>query len=302
MYKISKIISKIRIKTVLITLTCVILIASPVILAATTPVVNSISRPKGLSYGVFCMQGRQQPLEASISNSPTSVKFYWKNSYKANMSASSNSTGSWTPSSSDYYRGLYSFGSAYYAYPGNFKVSASNSAGTGTKEIVGYVTRTNLSGYRSYDYNFYYYSEYTNPFRALATGYSAVSHGNGLTYNCLAYVVDIYHMWQWPLDWGNPKTISLDKMLKYMNGTESGNLDGNRRTQGTFYYNGSTSWVPFMTKVIYYDNGHFAKVISYNSDGSPGRVMSKFGHWELIESPYYNSFTSEYGNPKYYFH
>jgi hypothetical protein len=42
MYKISKIISKIRIKTVLITLTCVILIASPVILAATTPVVNRV--------------------------------------------------------------------------------------------------------------------------------------------------------------------------------------------------------------------------------------------------------------------
>lgn len=296
-------VNKSRIKAVIITIVYVLLIATTAVFAATTPVVNSISRPKGSSsYGVFCMQGKSQPLSASISNYPTSVSFYWKDSYKASMYASNDSTGSWTPSSSDYYRGLYPFGSAYYTRPGNFKVSASNSAGTGTREIPGYVTRTNLSNYKNYESYFSYSSEYANQFRAVGTGYSAEYHGTLYTYNCLAYAVDIYYSWQWPVDWGSFNSISLNKMLKYMNGTESGSADGTRRTSGTFYYNGSTSWTPFKTKVIYYDNGHFAKVISYNSDGSPRRIMSKWGHWELIESYSYNPFTSTYGSPKYYFY
>ncbi len=105
----------------------------------------------------------------------------------------------------------------------------------------------------------------------MATGTGVGYHNQTGTYNCLAFAVDITWKWQGPKDWKSRK--KKKKMLRYMNGTESGNLDGLRRTTGTFYNNGKTTWTANTTKVICYQNNmgdyHFAKVVNYKENGEP---------------------------------
>ena len=87
-----------------------------------------------------------------------------------------------------------------------------------------------------------------------------------------------------------------------MLGADNGDGTGTQRTYGTTYSSYSTSWVANETKVIYYNGDHFAKVISYNLDGSPKRIISKWGEAELIMSESYDPFTSyTYGSATYFF-
>jgi len=74
------------------------------------------------------------------------------------------------------------------------------------------------------------------------------------------------------------------------------------RTTGDFYTNASTSFSAYNTKVIFYNGGHVARVSTYNSSGTPAKIMSKWGAAEVIQSANYNPFTSVYGSAVYYFH
>lgn len=125
-----------------------------------------------------------------------------------------------------------------------------------------------------------------------------LSSSSSKTYNCLAYAIDVYDSWQWP--WSGTPTHT--QLVTFMLGTDNGSGTATARTFGTTYDSYSTSWVAYETKAIYYDGNHFAKVISYNSDGSPRRIVSKWGALELIRSDSYDPFTSSsYGDPTYFF-
>lgn len=262
---------------------------------AEAPTIRGITRPYSWqeTTGIYYMQGEDISVATSyMRGTPTSAKVYWLDTEKATLSVSEGYdgiSGTFTPNANDFVWGIYN-GEKLYESPGNIKVEISNAAGTSFREKAGYVTASNYSLYTGIDSSFSYEDEWSNDFYAIATTWQ---NGAG-TYNCLAYAIDDYTEWRWP--WGS--SPSMMDIAEYMLG-----LGEDARTYGTIYDGGcSVIWTPFETKVIYYSGGHFAKVVSYTSEGAPLKIMSKWGSAELILSDSYDPFISEYGDPLYYIH
>ena len=57
-------------------------------------------------------------------------------------------------------------------------------------------------------------------------------------------------------------------------------------------------------ELIWYTGSHFAKVTSYNADGTPKIIQSKWGDAEVIESIGYDVFSTgtPYGSPMKFYH
>ena len=156
--------------------------------------------------------------------------------------------------------------------------------------IQGYVTKLKKYVYEGYDNTFYYISETVNSFKGVATrepDSNKDPHNFSGTYNCLAYSVGITDRWQWAW-YGYPTKNDIEKYMK-----------GTGRTDGWTFNYVRTSYNPYTTKVIYYEGGHFAKVIDYYSNGEPKRIISKWASGELIESSSSAPFNN-YGKPVYY--
>ncbi len=249
--------------------------------------------------GIFYLQGCSLPVTVSYSGTAPTAPFVSWNAVRQNTLTVDTSynliTGTFTPDSSDYLPGIFN-GSAIYSSPANLTVTAANSDGISTISRAGYVTGYPLSGYLYIDPSFSYTDEYTNYFLAIGT---PPSNSNQRKYNCLSYVIDVYDTWTWPWGQNNP---SQTQVVNFMLGYDNGQENGTPRTIGTIYDSFAGRWVAYETKVIYYEGGHFAKVVSYNSDGSPKRIASKWGSLELILSTDYDPFSeATYGSPIYYF-
>lgn len=84
---------------------------------------------------------------------------------------------------------------------------------------------------------------------------------------------------------------------------------------GSYSSRGGDSFIPSTRNgcdVIYYSDsnwgsgsdGHFAKVIAWDSSGNPTMISSKWGMCEIIESSSYDPFnggTNNYGSAKRYY-
>jgi len=114
-------------------------------------------------------------------------------------------------------------------------------------------------------------------------------------YNCLAYSVGIKSYWI--DDTHNKGPINTEEeVTKFM--LKQGNYAGRGGDKLT-----SCKATDFPS-VIYYKGGvhgyHFAKVVSYSSDGTPKEIISKWAGWEVVKSSV--DFTSDsYGKPTLYF-
>lgn len=265
--------TKKRVITILSALT-LILSLSYVVYALSIPTINYQTPNNG---GYF-VQNNSYYVSASVSDSPTSVQLYYNGKapyLQGNLSLSSGTTYSmtWTPTSSTFFVPT-NVGGTWYMPSTNIK--ATNSAGTNYASKDAYVTLNAMSFYRSIDNTFYYNSETDNSFKGVATGYGPAADGTPNTYNCLAYAIGITDHWVWP--WSTNPTFS--DLSSYMS------------SKG---YPTAAQGIQSFAKVIYYQNGHFSKVIAWDIYGTPKTIISKWGCSELMQSSASSPFSSVYG-------
>ncbi len=263
-------------KSILIPLVVLFVLSlSAAVFAASMPGVTFVS-PSYPDYS-YMLQGNSFVYAADVTNSPTSVTMtYSGDTYKSlgSMSLYSGITyrKTWTPSSSDWVKPINTGGTWY--FPGLF-VDGTNSAGTGGAQRLHCKTAAGISTYQNTENGFTYSSPTSNSFRAVGTGQQSVAHNTPNTYNCLAYAVGITDHWEWPWS-GTPTNAQLDSYMS-----------------GKGFSTASSSVLPY-TKVIYYSGDHFSKVTAWSSDGTPTKVMSKWGYAEVVESNGYNTFQGKY--------
>ena len=116
-------------------------------------------------------------------------------------------------------------------------------------------------------------------------------------YNCVAYAMDVYDQWMQcnSSDFDANGQIKVDKLDEYM--FKTGAYTSRPGTQ----YSQRVSSNEFPT-VVYYRNYHFAKVLSWNSNGTPRSTQSKWGQAEVVNTYGYNVYTYDsYGYPDYYY-
>lgn len=281
----------------------IVLITSIVVYAISLPTVTFTSPT---TYRYFVPDRNDLLIKATITQYPTSVKYYYNNVEKGSLSLYASPdiyAAIWRPVAgttaaltSDWVKGTLksTLGQYWWDMP-KLKVAGTNTSGTGYSEINTYISHGNILYYRQGDTNFYYNTPEDNLFIDVATGSYPVAHNTAGTYNCLAYSVDILNMWQWPTSWGSdPNAISISTIADYMKDTYR---------EGANYFNATTTYTAFTTKVIYYSGGHFAKVVAYDSTGKPSKVRSKWSCDEVIESRSFDPFTAAtYGAPKYFFY
>ena len=178
-----------------------------------------------------------------------------------------------------------------------FSINVTDNGVLTKKMTGGYITVEAPLYYSLNDSTFYYTNYSSNSFQGVAT---PTLNMDSITYNCLAYAVGITTNWEWP--WGsNPTKTQLDDYM-----AKTGSYSGRN---GSIYTPCSS---PVGSKVIYYSNyswgkgtdGHFAKVVAWDSNGYPSIIYSKWGYWELIKSTSYNPFNlgnGGYGQAKAYY-
>ncbi|HEX3043868.1 MAG TPA: LamG-like jellyroll fold domain-containing protein [Bacillota bacterium] len=213
---------------------------------------------------------------------PNSVQFYYTttaSNLQAALPGSGNGYYSYTWSPTTWYKPNYSVSGNWYMPSLEFR--ASNNYGSARNALHGYVLLDRLGSYQAIDSTFIYWDEGVNSFRDVGTGSGA--HGQTGVYNCLAYAVGNTKNWEWPWGAGTPNYTQLSTYMK-----DHG------------YPTASTSVMPF-TRVIYYSGNHFTRVLTWDANGNPLKVISKWGGLEVIESGNYDPFKSVYGKATYYF-
>ncbi len=193
-----------------------------------------------------------------------------------------------TPSSEDYVCGMYEDGS--WESPGS-NYGAMNSEYYDSWPTSIFICMGSRSDYSDIDSTFYYTSTTANSLKGVSTD------GNFNSYNCLAYAVDVNNQWLWPWGW-NPTESQLDDYMSksYPYSTRPGS-SYTRTTENNY------------PDVIYYseyswgsgEDGHFGIVSSWDANGYPKSIFSKWGAWELIYSSDSDPFISFYGGPKAYY-
>jgi hypothetical protein len=276
---------------------------------AANPAITSIDRPfsDNLQHGAYYVQGIGLGIQVKASNNPTYVNSNWAGNWKCDLSKTSTVNGistwngSWVPTLSDFNPGTFPGLNTAYYNKNTYSMERVGITGySATAQTLGYVTAVDINTYRAMTPNdtFYYNNELDHDFYAVATGYSTPSSEINGTYNCLGYAIDTCDYWQWP--WGGSLPSYTD-VINFMNGWDSGPSNNHGiRTWGTIYNNYSFT-DSRNAKAIYYSNGHFAKVSTWDSNGYPTSIMSKWGYAELIKSNGYNPFGSEYGNAVIFF-
>lgn len=256
----------------------VIIVSTVVVLAASPSI--SIVYPNQ-SNGFF-MQGTNITLKTNVYNSPSSVKFYMPESdFFADATLTLKSTnyyeGSLTPDGGECSPAV-NLGSLGYIGFNNFEYTASNSDGSQSVYRTYHVPYNTLSVYRDMDSQFLYQNPYYSDFLK--------PHTN--EYNCAAYSVDVCN------DWFNAG-INQSDATAFL--TKTGVWSDRA---GTVYSTCSSNSYP---KVVYYDGVHFAKVVSWNSNGTAKQLWSKWGGYERINSTGSSAdvFEGVYGNPVSYY-
>lgn len=259
------------------------------------------------SYG-YHLQGNSCTYSVTIANAvnnPATVKI--KYPYYEFNSTSRSSLITLTRSGSTY---IYTGTCTPYVYaPGRkvgshgtwesrrFYVEATKSGTTVSTSASGYITAGQLSDYTTVDSTFYYNGLLDNSFTSVGTPNPSI---DSLTYNCLAYAVGINTNWEWPWS-SNPTMQQLDDYMAKSGSYASRSGDKfiaqtSRQNCDVIYYS-DNAWGSG-------SDGHFAKVIAWDSSGYPTMISSKWGQMELIESTSYNPFTgssSPYGTAKRYY-
>jgi len=282
-------------------LTITILSTSIAVFAAAPSV--SLTTPGAVG---FYMLNEDLTVRATVNNSPTSVKLYWDNDYRKDLSLISGTTygTTWKPIATIFWEdrrlGVYTaFG---WGMSAKLKVQATNSDGSGYSEHAGHVTSNPRSVYEDIDSTWSYTNDQTNSFIGVSTSWSAKPHGTTNTYNCTAYVVGNETSWQWPTEWPSLTTTEGKNYLQaYMSKGSYNGYNYSSRPGSLTYSNVRTTYQPWTTKVIYYNGNHFAKVVQYDSNGYPSLLYSKWGYAELLKSTNKDCFASGmYGSAYYY--
>lgn len=267
----------------------VLFCTAAVVKALTNPSIYSIDRPfsDNIQHGVTYAQGIGLSLNVKTTGDATYANANWLGNWKTDLSKGSTSggyttwTGSWNPQASDFRPGVYDQNSPwpYYKKTNNIVFRVGNSNYSTIAERTGYVSALKLNDYQnlaSKD-NFWYSNEADNYFYGAATNSPVGSYWG--TYNCLSYAIDVYDRWINP-----PTYISDVDSFMLGSGIYAGRI-------GTKYTQSSTS--PMQgTKAIYYEGDHFAKVYTWDSNGYPNGIISKWGSLELIRSGKIDPFTS----------
>ena len=116
-------------------------------------------------------------------------------------------------------------------------------------------------------------------------------------YNCAAYVFNVYDDWiqNNASDFNSNGQIKVAKLDEFM--FKKGSYASRKGTK--YSQRVSSNQYP---KVVYYRNYHFAKVLAWNSDGTPRSTQSKWGEAEVVNTYGYNVYTtSSYGYPDYFY-
>lgn len=257
------------------------------------PTVSIISPSNG---GYFLQNQGGLYVRAYVSGNPTSVELY----YSSRLSANNNTyvdyhVGSLTrEGSTSYYSKTFSL-NGWYKFPRLYfplhvttpvlKVVAIDQTGTGVNTKDGTICKEYQLTYANMDNTFYYNSVTSNSFRAPSSGHPNVDGVHwSWTYNCMADALNrSVYGWMWPWS-GYPSDSQLvNEMASYGYNTRSKTM-----------FSGA--------EVVYYTGGHFSRVIAWNHNGMPTRIVSKWGGLEALESNSANPFVNGiYGNAYYYF-
>ena len=168
-----------------------------------------------------------------------------------------------------------------------FYTQATTQSGeTATKITGAYIAAKSRSFYTSIDSTFYYTNNESNSIWGVGTP----------EYNCLSFVIGLNNVWTWPWSQNPTQTQLYNFMTK----------EGAYRPiqEMILSYSSAQNF-----DVIYYsdniwgvgNDGHFAKVCAWDSNGNPTRIISKWGSLELIYSQDDDPFIGTYGSPKAYF-
>lgn len=274
-----------------------------------TPGVDITSVSPGSGY---ILAGEQTTFEAYISgNINRTTKFYYpKQNCKIDINLDENGNTNFVDKkvyipllytnggAVDWVPAIYSNGN-WHTPESEFETISSQYSDTHPSYV--FLAAAQKSFYTGIDTTFYYNSHSSNSFR----GYSTPELEDGVTsYNCLAYAIGINSepVWEWYNSNGYGRNPSKTELDDYM-------LDQTRA--GTHFTTPSSDKKD--AKVIYYsdqdwgseiNDGHFGKVITWDSNGNPTSIYSKWGYIELIYSSSYNPFTTSnglYGAAKRYY-
>ena len=243
--------------------------------SALSPGVISISSPYANAY---LLKDSTHTLQAYITGSPTSVT-----ASAIDGGGVTTSLGPLSYISGTKYERSQTFNQHFPVGAGSgvalpkLRITATFSTGTMYKEIPFYVTLQPQSWYQVSDSSWYYTSPYVNSFLGPANN----------SQMCYEYVIDI---WSTPEPY-QPDNHIIDFMLKQ--GPYSGRA-------GKVYHSYSYSAEPY-PDAIYYTNFHFAKVVGWDSSGTPTDIRSKWGPQETIKTGSVSALTGYAGVPRIYF-
>lgn len=255
---------------------------------AAAPSIHISSPCPSTSDALFTVKGETVYFDVSVSNNPDKVELFWPSTAwfrQAKLSKVSGAT-------SLYEAFEKNSGDNDYTAKGRtfkqFEIRAKNGDGT-TKLARNYAVLYLSSNdeYRTIAPNLSWSFQDVTPF----------VYPKAKNYNCAAYVFNVYDEWMQnnKADFNSDNTIKVAKLDEFMFKTGSySSRSGTKYTQRV-----SSNQYP---KVVYYRNYHFAKVLAWNSDGTPRSTQSKWGEAEVVNTYGYNVYTSNsYGAPVYYY-
>lgn len=292
---LQKVLKRRTILSLFISLVMILLVSVPSGHALAGPSVTII-RPWADTYFVI---GSTMYIKAQVSGNPTSVTAqylcrysYNNNSYVQIDLGNLTKVGNYwekyyTITSTLYFPRLASVAPNLSVITPKIQVTATDGTGTTKVSVNATLCCDYQSTYSSVDTTFFYYNEYVNSFWGCFTGHPLYqSVPTNMTYNCMAYALGrLSGGWLWP--WGGtPTYVQVCSVL-----------------QGAPYYYTQCSSTPFSgAQVIYYAGGHFSKVTTWDVNGLPSMIRSKWGGMELLVSQNANPFTSyPYGSAIGYF-
>lgn len=266
-----------------------LIISNLLLLTYSSYTIYALSEPDivGCNYnnGIF-LNKKAYDISATIYHNPTTINFYSPDEEKdstidATLSLKSSNyyTGIWTPNFITLHRAAYSSVTDGYTDFPLCEIYAYNNVGFDVLSRRNMVTAFSKSFYEERDTSFYYNDPFDNSF--------SMPYSN--SYNCASYVVGIYNK-------RFPYVNSLASADDFMGKT--GKYSG--RSGKVFKRQSSYKWADI---IYYYDKDqpttwHFAKVTSYEPDGTPAYISSKWGDLEVIISKGIDPFGSQYA-PSY---
>lgn len=240
------------------------------------------------SDALFTVKNENVYFECSVSNSPNYVELFWpKGTWikQAKFSKVAGTSGLYEVTAKNDWDNDYTASGRTFK---QFEIKANNSDGnTYLSRNYGVLYFSTNAGYRDIAPNLYWSYQDVTPF----------VYPKANNYNCAAYAMNVYSSWMQcsASDFNTDGRIKVAKLDEYM--FKTGSYTSRAGTKYTQRVNSNQ-----YPKVVYYRNYHFAKVLAWNSNGTPRSTQSKWGKAEVVNTYGYNVYTNDtYGYPDYFY-